>query len=181
MALSRESPLKAKLKIRLSKQEVNQVASELLSGALSAGEVRALLSETDRVLLFNLYWILATAASRSSTALNGLETDLFRRMLQHSDNESVVRSVLSVFRQVAIPETIEDELYHFCFGVTESAASPVAHRSFAMRVCARICKKYPELSAELLPVVKQVEETYGSVSPGVRSAARQVLRMLTPR
>ncbi len=181
MALSRESPLKAKLKVRLSKLEVDEVVSGILSGALGGEEVRALLSETDHVLLFNLYWILATAANRSPAALRGLEADLFRGMLQHRDNESVVRSVLSVFKQALIPESIEDELYHFCFRVTESAGSPIAHRSFAMMVCARICKKYPELSDELLPVVKQVEDTYGSVSPGVRSAARQVFRMLTPR
>lgn len=181
MASSPKSPLKARLKNRLSKEEVNEVAAEILSGAVGAAEIRPLLSETDHSLLFNLYWILATVANRSSKALKGLETDMFRGMMQHADNESVVRSVLSVFKQVDIPESIEDELYHFCFRVTESADSPIAHRSFAMIICARICKKYPELAGELLPVVKQVQETYGTVSPGVLSAARRVFKMLTPR
>lgn len=181
MALSPKNPLKARLKNRLSKEEVDVVAAEILSGAVGAAEIRLLLSETDHSLLFNLYWILATVANRSSQALRGLETDIFRGMMQHADNESVVRSVLSVFKQVNIPESIEDELYHFCFRVTESADSPIAHRSFAMVVCARICKKYPELSGELLATVKQVQETYGAVSSGVRSAARRVFTMLTPR
>lgn len=179
--MSPKNPLKARLKSRLSKQEVDVVAAEILSGALEAGEIRALLAETGQSLLFNLYWILATVANRSPRALRGLETDIFRGMMQHPDNESVVRSGLSVFKQVDIPEVIEDALYHFCFRVTESADSPIAHRSFSMMVCARICKKYPELAGELLPVVKQVQETYGTVSPGVRSAARQVFALLTPR
>ncbi len=181
MALSPKKPLKARLKNRLSKQEVNVVAAETLSGAVGAAEIRPLLSETGHSLLFNLYWILATVANRSSKALRGLETDIFRGMIQHADNESVVRSVLSVFKQVDIPESIEDELYQFCFRVTESADSPIAHRSFAMVVCARICKKYPELSAELLATIKQLQETYGTVSPGVFSATRRVFKMLTPR
>jgi len=175
------NPLKARLKNRLSKQEVDLLSTEILSGILEPGEIRALLSETDRTVLFNLYWILATAANRSSRALTGLETDIFRAMMIHRDNESVVRCVLSVFKQVPVPESIEDGLYHFCYQVAESADSPIAHRSFALVICARLCKKYPELSAELLPLAKQLEETYGTVSPGVRSAARQVLRMLTPR
>lgn len=175
------NPLKARLNHRLSKKEIDEVASEILSGKVRAGEIRALLFETDHSLLFNLYWLLATVAGRSSAALSGLETDLFRGMKLHADNETVVRSVLSVFKRAPIPESIEDELYHFCFRVTESAVSPIAHRSFAMIVCARICKKYPELSSELLLTVKGVEETYGTVSAGVRSAARQVFSMLTPR
>lgn len=175
------NPLKARLKDRLTRQEVDLVATEIMTGSLTPEEIRVLLLETDRTVLFNLYWILATAANRSSRALTGLETDIFRAMMLHRDNESVVRSVLSVFKQVPIPESIEDELYHFCFNRIESADSPIAHRSFALVVCARLCKKYPELSAELLPLAKQIEETYGTVSPGVRSAARQVFRMLTPR
>lgn len=181
MALSRQSPLRARLKNRLSKQEVDEVVSEVVSGVVGQEEIRALLFETDHALLFNLYWVLATVANRSSGVLRGLETDLFRGMILHASNESVVRSVLSVFKKADIPESIEDELYHFCFRAMESADSPIAHRSFAMVVCARLCKKYPGLSEELLATVKWVQETYGTVSPGVLSAARQVSGMLTPR
>lgn len=181
MALSLQNPLRARLENRLSKQEVDVVVSEIVSGAVGPEEIRPLLFETDPALLFNLYWILATVANGSSKVLRGLETDLFRGMIRHASNESVVRSVLSVFKKADIPEPIEDELYDFCFRVTESADSPIAHRSFAMIVCARLCKKYPELSEELLATVRWVQETYGTVSPGVLSAARQVARMLTPR
>jgi len=179
--LSPKNLLKARLNSRLSKLEVDVVAAEIISGALSMDTLRPLLTETAPVFLFNFYWILATVANRSPKALHGLEIPLFHGMQQHTANESVVRSVLSVFKQVDIPESIEDALYDFCFRLTEAADSSIAHRSFAMVVCARICKKYPELSGELLPVVRQVQETYGTVSPGVRSAARQVLAMLTPR
>lgn len=179
--MSPKNPLKARLKSRLSKQEVAEVAAEIISGALSTDTIRPLLTESDPVFLFNLYWILATVANRTPKTLHGLETDLFRGMLQHADQESVVRSVLSIFKQTDIPESIEDALYHFCFRVTEAADSPIAHRSFAMVVCARICKKYPGLSDELLAVVQQVQETHGQISPGVRSAARRVRTMLTPR
>ncbi len=181
MALSLQNPLTARLEKRLSKQEVDVLSAEILSGTLRPEEIRPLLFVTDQSILFNLYWILATVANRTPKALRGLETDMFRGMMQHSGNESVVRSVLSVFKQADIPESIEDELYDFCFRVTEAADSPIAHRSFAMVVCARICKKYPELSNELLAVVKGAAETYGTVSPGVLSAARRVSQLLTPR
>ncbi|WP_367913343.1 hypothetical protein [Leadbetterella sp. DM7] len=180
MALSRKSLLKTRLKNRLSKQEVDEVVAEIRSGTLTVSDLRPLLFETAPVLLFNFYWILATVSNCSTGSLRGLETDIFRGMLHHVSQESVVRSVLSVFKKADIPEEIEDELYAFCFGIIESPGSPIAHRSFALVVCARICKKYPALAGELLATAKQVEETYGAVSPGVRSAARQVSRMLSP-
>ncbi|MCD8539133.1 MAG: hypothetical protein LRY55_04760, partial [Leadbetterella sp.] len=161
MASSRKNPLKARLSHRLSKQEVGGVIADIFSGKLAFSEIRPLLFHTDPGLLFNLYWVLATIANRTVRVLEGLETDIFKGMIQHAANESVVRSCLSVFKQTDIPESIEDELYEFCFRVTESADSPIAHRSFAMVICARICKKYPELAGELLPLVRQVEETYG--------------------
>ena len=157
------------------------LSAEVLYGTLRPEEFRPLLFESSQSILFNLYWVLATVANRTPKALLGLEIDMFRGMIQHSGNESVVRSVLSVFKQVDIPESIEDELYHFCFRVIEAAHSPIAHRSFALVVCARICQKYPELSKELLVVVKWASETYGTVSPGVLSAARRVSHLLTPR
>lgn len=181
MALSPQSPLKARLRNRLSKRDIDEIVSEVVSGRVGQEEIRPLLFEADHALLFNLYWLLSTAAHRSSGVLRGLETDLFKGMMLQSSNESVVRSVLSVFKKADIPELIEDELYHFCFRVTAAAGSPIAHRSFAMLVCARLCKKYPELSGEFLETVKWVKETYGSVSPGVLSASRQVSAMLTPR
>ncbi len=175
------NPLKSRIKNRLSKEEIQTLASEILSGQIGQAEIRRILALSDERLLFNLYWVLATVADRSPGALKGLEEVLFNGMQRHRGNESVVRNVLGIFKRVPVPEAIEDALYHFCFGVVQAAGSPVAHRSFAMVVCAQICLKFPELSPELLSVAKIAEETYGEESPGIRSAARQVFRMLTPR
>lgn len=173
--------LKARLRKRFSKEETTEWAREILAGRISKSDLRALLSAEETEILFNLYWVLATVAGISSTALAGLEEDLYWGMQRHPAHEGVVRSVLSVFKNMAIPDALEPELFAYCFKITESAGSAIAHRSFAMLICARICLRYPELVPEFLVVVSIVDETYGEASPGVRSAARQVFRMFTPR
>ena len=175
------SPLKTRVKTRLTKKEIDELTAEVVAGTFTQEEIRALLFETDPVLLFNLYWLLATVAARSSAALTGLEVSLLQGMFQHVNNEAVVRCVLSVFKAIPIPEEVEGALYHFCFQAIQAVDSPIAHRSFALVICARLCKKYPALSAELLPLVKKIDENYGETSPGIRSACRQALRLLTPR
>ena len=175
------SPLKARIKGRLAKREIDVLAGEVLSGSIRLGDLRPLLFENPRDQLFNLYWLLATVAGRRPEALKELVGDLFKAMCLHAANESVVRSSLSVFKVMDIPGEVEDGLYDFCFRVIQAPGSSIAHRSSALLICARLCRKYPDLAGELLPAVKLIGETYGADSPGVRAAVRQVYKLLTPR
>ena len=174
-----ELSLKKRLRTRISKQEIDVFVEDFLNKNISLVTVKKLLGDCD--LLFNVFWILSTAAHKRHTALEGLEKDIFRTMQLHSHNESVIRNGLSIFKNIEIPDDIEDDLYSESYRIIQSGNSPIAHRSFALSVCVKIALKYPDLKPELLELSKITLELYGNSSPGIKSSCNQAIKKLTPR
>jgi hypothetical protein len=171
--------LKNQLNRRISKREIDIFVQDILDENISLAEIKVLLADTSS--LFNLFWILSTAAIKRATSLNGLEREIFETMLLQKENESVIRNGLSIFKNINIPKELEDDLYNESYRISQSRKSPIAHRSFAILVCVKIALKYPDLKAELLELSKITLELYGSSSPGIRSSCNQAIKKLTLR
>lgn len=174
-----KSSLKNQLNRRTSKREIDIFVQDFLDKNISLAEIKVLLADTS--LLFNVFWILSTAAIKRPNSLEGLQKEIFDTMLLHQENESVIRNGLSIFKNINIPEELEDDLYNESYRIIHSRKSPIAHRSFAISVCVKIALKYPELRAELLELSKITLELYGSSSPGIRSSCNQAFKKLTLR
>ena len=174
-----KSSLKTQLNRRMSKREIDIFVQDILDKNISLAEIRELLADTS--LLFNVFWILSTAAIKRADSLVGLEVDILKTMLLHQENESVIRNGLSIFKNIDIPEELEDDLYNQSFRIIQSRKSPIAHRSFAISVCVKIALKYPELKPELLELSKITLELYGNTSPGIKSSCNQAIKKLTLR
>jgi hypothetical protein len=174
-----KSSLKNQLSRRISKREIDIFVQDILDENISLAEIKHLLADTS--LLFNVFWILSTAAIKRADSLEGLEKEIFETILLHRENESVIRNGLSIFKNINIPEELEDDLYNESYRIIQSRKSPIAHRSFAISVCVKIALKYPDLKAELLELSKITLELYGSSSPGIRSSCNQAIKKLTLR
>ena len=174
-----KSSLKNQLNRRISKREIDIFVQDILDENISLAEIKVLLADTS--LLFNVFWILSTAAIKRANSLVGLEVDILKTMLFHQENESVIRNGLSIFKNIDIPEELEDDLYTESFRIIQSRKSPIAHRSFAISVCVKIALKYPELKPELLELSKITFELYGNTSPGIKSSCNQAIKKLTLR
>ena len=174
-----KSSLKNQLNRRISKHEIDIFVQDILDKNISLAEIRELLDDTS--LLFNVFWILSTAAIKRANSLVDLEVDILKTMLLQQENESVIRNGLSIFKNIDIPEELEDDLYNESFRIIQSRKSPIAHRSFAISVCVKIALKYPELKSELLELSKITLELYGNTSPGIKSSCNQAIKKLTLR
>ena len=91
-------------------------------------------------------------------------------------HDAVIRNTLRLFQFVDLPEEIEGLLYEKCYHYFRSPNYPVAIRVFAMTIMTNICKKYPELKVELLPLIEEVMKI--SDSGGIKSRGRKMIQIL---
>lgn len=171
----------ANLNYRFPKKSIEFWTGEIISGNIEVKELEKFLLSNHKFVAFNAFWIVSFLASKHPKTLVGHEKMIFNALIKRKDNETAVRCSLSAFRILAIPEYIEDELYNFCFSLLNSPKTPIAHRSFASVICAKIARKHAGLRDELIAIIKINEELYGSYSPAVKSSSRQALKLLTLR
>lgn len=106
-------------------------------------------------------------------------TPYLERMVEHLDSEvhdAVIRNSLRLFQFINIPEDLEGILFDKCILFLSSPKYPVAIRVFSMTILANLCKKYPDLKVELLPLLKDILEI--TESPGMISRGKKTLREL---
>jgi hypothetical protein len=75
---------------------------------------------------------------------------------------------------IEIPPALQGIAAEACFE-NLSSEEPVAVKVFAMTVIANLCKDYPELKSELVPLI---EDQLPFATAGFRSRARKVLRQI---
>lgn len=90
--------------------------------------------------------------------------------------DAVIRNSLRLFQHIDIPESIEGKMFDKCINYLESPRYPVGIRVFAMTILTNLCIKYPELEAEVLPLIEDILEI--SESAGMHSRGKKMLRIL---
>jgi hypothetical protein len=92
--------------------------------------------------------------------------------LSHSTHDAQVRNILRIYADIAIPETIEGELYEKCFSFLADTKNPIAIRCFSMTVMERVADKYPDLRPEL---VAEIEEHLPYGSSGFKNRGHKIV------
>jgi hypothetical protein len=154
---------------RLSKTELRAAAEKVLrEGRLEVDWMRV--DAWD-------YWFFATIAELRPEFL----IPYLPQIWQHMDrsNSTAVRSGLSVFRKVKIPEPLVGEVYAFCMRILLEGKEAVAVLSFALWICAKISTEYKDLRAETVERALYYRDR--RAEPALQSATKNVLRLLTPR
>lgn len=91
-------------------------------------------------------------------------------------HDAVIRNTLRLLQDIDMPETLEGKVFDKSIHYLKSPKYPVAIRVFAMTIVTNICIKYPELKAEVLPLLKDILEI--SESPGMHSRGKKMLAVL---
>jgi hypothetical protein len=79
-------------------------------------------------------------------------------------------------QSVEVPENVEGELFEKGITYLKSAEEPIAVKAFAMTALRRICEKYPELAAELIPHIEILVEE--KASTGIVNRGEKELKLL---
>ncbi len=110
-------------------------------------------------------------------------TDLFKPYLEKmidfmSDevHDAVIRNSHRLFQSISFPEELEGKLYDKCINYLRSPKYAVAIRVFSMTVLANLCKKYPDLVIEVLPLIEDILEI--TESAGMKSRGKKTIKIL---
>lgn len=132
----------------------------------------------DRRTAVNSLWALTHLRKTDTEWLQRVQGAIIYRLLKEQDN-SKKRIFLQLLREQTfdanLPQTIS--LLDYCFSKINSECEPYAVRCFSLYVAFKICKGYPELTAELQEILNLL--SVQSLSPGLRSALRQVKKKIS--
>jgi hypothetical protein len=89
---------------------------------------------------------------------------------------ALTRNTVRIFQFVQLPAKLQAKVFDQCLGFLQSPQYPVAVKAFSMTVLYNICKEFPELKAEVIPVLEQ-EMAYAE-KPGILSRGRKIMKQL---
>lgn len=86
------------------------------------------------------------------------------------------RNTVRILQEVDVPEELRSGLFDSCLKFISDPNEPVAVKAFSMKVCINICKHYPELKQEVIPIIENA--MLHSESKGIHSRGRAMLKQL---
>ncbi len=93
-------------------------------------------------------------------------------------HDAIRRNIARVYQFLAIPESIESELFDLSLANILNNNEAIAIRAFSMTIAERIAKMYPELISELIIAV---ESTIENGSTGLKNRAVHTIKRLAKR
>lgn len=98
-------------------------------------------------------------------------------MLDREDvHIALIRNIVRIFQFIQLPTKLQAKVFDQCLNFLQSPEYPVAVKAFSMTVLYNICKEFPELKAEVIPVLEQ-EMAYAE-RPGILSRGRKIMKGL---
>lgn len=89
---------------------------------------------------------------------------------------AIKRNTLRILQFVTLPEDRISGLFDTCLTYIIAAYEPIAVKAFSMGVLLNICKLFPELKQEVIPVLEI--ELERNENPGIVSRGNKVLKTL---
>ncbi|HEU0180285.1 MAG TPA: hypothetical protein VFV58_39110, partial [Blastocatellia bacterium] len=74
---------------------------------------------------------------------------------QDDAHDAVRRNIVRLLQYVEIPRRLAGKVYSDCVDLIDDARQPVAVRTFALTVAARVAKSEPDLMGELRLIVRK--------------------------
>ena len=170
--------MKTLLSHRLSQSEIMQLC------ALTQGEHNDNLTEelyqltldANRRVAINALWTFTHFAADDNVWLFAKHDQLIDRCLEEQDTTKLRLILTLLLRQPFHEETVRTDFIDFCLARLTDARAPYAIRAQCIKLAYEQMRHWPELLDEL----RQTLEMIGCepLSPGLRSAWRQVMRKL---
>lgn len=91
-------------------------------------------------------------------------------------HDAVKRNTLRLFQFIQIPKKYHGKVVATSFNLLQDNNQPIAIRVFAMTVIANLCRFYPELANELMPIIEI--EMSQNPKPAFISRAKKALRTI---
>mgnify|MGYP000529530988 CR=1 FL=1 len=98
-------------------------------------------------------------------------------ILEEKDLEiAVKRNTVRTLQFVAIPEELQAKLFDRCLHFLIDSNETIAVKAFSMTILYNICKAFPELKMEVIPLLEDLLKR--CESPGIKNRGNKVLKKL---
>ncbi|MBL4707365.1 MAG: hypothetical protein JKY48_02870 [Flavobacteriales bacterium] len=104
-----------------------------------------------------------------------LET-LISNLSKEDIHIAVKRNTVRILQFIPIPEESTSLLFDYCLAYLIDSKETIAVKAFSMGILYNICKRYPELKHEVVPILE--EEMERNDSAGILSRGRKILRQI---
>lgn len=102
--------------------------------------------------------------------------ELIENLLNNSQHVAIKRNTIRILQFMELPESQTSAVFNHCLENIISVKEPIAVKAFSMTVLLNICKKYPELKQEVIPILEL--ELERNESAGVLNRGKKVLKKL---
>ena len=89
---------------------------------------------------------------------------------------AVKRNTVRILQFIDVPEEHTSALFDHCLSFLIDSKEPIAVKAFSMGILYNICKKYPDLKVEVIPIIE--EEIGRSESAGVLNRGKKISKKL---
>lgn len=155
------------------KQDLERALDFIGEDSSLIDELSSLVFIDDRKISMRAAWTLRYVAESFPDLVEHHLEHLVERL--ESISSSCQRSLLNVLDCYAIPDELEDDVYHSCFNILLNKSSAIANQAICMSIASKICFKYPELSNELILVI---EDLLINGSAGIKSRGNKIISQL---
>ncbi|WP_455944872.1 hypothetical protein [Leyella stercorea] len=170
--------MKTLLSHRLSQSEIKQLCA-LTQGEHNDNlkeELYQLTLDANRRVAINALWTFTHFAADDNVWLFAKHDQLIDRCLNEKDTTKLRLILTLLLRQPFDEETIRTDFIDFCLARLTDARAPYAIRTQCIKLAYEQMRHWPELLDELRQTLGMI--SCEPLSPGLRSAWRQVMRKI---
>ena len=170
--------MKFPLSHRLSMDEINEICL-LVQGEQNHSlkeQLYQLTLDNDRRVAVNALWVFTHFAVVDNEWLYAKHDQLIDRCLKEQDATKLRLMLTLLLRQPYTEEDIRTDFIDFCLMRLTDPKSPYAVRAQCIKLAYEQMRYWPELLNELRQTLELI--SYEPLSPGLRSAWRQVMKKL---
>lgn len=117
-------------------------------------------------------WALRYVGEKAPEIMQPWLPRLVENLRRPGLHDAIKRNTLTVIEYLDVPESLEGDLADLCFGYLADPKEAIAIRCTSMSILEKICKRIPELKAELRLLL---EDHFEHSTAGFKSRARKIL------
>jgi hypothetical protein len=119
-------------------------------------DTRKMMFSNDQQKSMRAAWLMVHASFHYPQLVKKQLPYVIKLLKQPHLHTGTIRSSIRLFQELDLPEKYCGELFDICINYAKSGLMPHGVRAFSINVLGLICKKYPDLSHEVLLIMNEL-------------------------
>ena len=168
--------IKAALLQEHSKKQSQMIATYIGSDQSRFDKLMDLFYNEEYRVTQRAAWVISHCADKHIFLVQAHLPKMTEYMVKEGVHVSIRRNIVRTFAKIEITEELMGLVADACFGFLGNTKETVAVKAFSMEILYQFCKKEPDLAHELIPLIEDNMEHFGT--PGILSKGGKILRKL---